>query len=52
MLDASADVSDAQTAQYCQNELGNTFLSAHITTGEYVARYNTLLFQTVMLLYS
>ena len=50
MLDTWADVSDAQTAQYCQNELGNTLLSAHITTGEYVARYITLLFQKVILL--
>ena len=35
IFDASADVSNAQTAQYCHSELGNTSFSAHITTVEY-----------------
>ena len=35
-----ADVSNAQTAQYCHSKLGNTLFSAHITTVEYVARYS------------
>ena len=40
MFDASADVSNAQTVQYCHSELGNTLCSAHITTVEYVASYS------------
>ena len=38
---ARADISDAQTVQYCHNELGNTLPLAHISTVEYVARYIT-----------
>ena len=44
MLDMWADISNSQ---YCHNKLGNT---AHIITGEYVARYITSLFQKVTLL--
>ena len=40
MFDTRADVSNAQTAQYCHSELGNTLFSAHTTTVEYVAHYN------------
>ena len=39
MLDMWADISDAQTAQYCHDELGNSLLLAHITTGEYVPHF-------------
>ena len=41
-----ADVNDAE---YIHNELDNTLLSAHIITGEYIARYITSLFQKVIL---
>ena len=47
-----ADVSNAQTAQYCHNELGSTLFLARITTGEHVVHYITLLFQKVILLRS
>ena len=47
MLNVGADVSEAE---YCHNELDNTLLSAHIITGEHIARYITLLFQKVILL--
>ena len=40
MFDVWADVSNAQTAQYCHIELGNTLFSAHITAVEYVALYS------------
>ena len=39
MLAMWADVSDAQTAQYCHDELGNSLLLPHITTGEYVPHF-------------
>ena len=54
MFDARADVSNAQTAQYCHSELGNTLFSAHITTVEYVTRYSyiTSLFPKLILLHS
>ena len=35
-----ADVSNAQTEQYCNSEFGNTLFSAHTTTVEYVTRYS------------
>ena len=40
MFDAWPDISNAQTAQYCHSELGNTLFSAHITTVEYVTCYS------------
>ena len=40
MFDVWVDVSNAQTAQYCHSEPGNTLFSAHITTVEYVASYS------------
>ena len=49
MLDAWTDISDTQIVQYIHNELDNTFFSARITTGEYVACYIALLFQKVIL---
>ena len=45
-------LSDAQTAQYCHSELGNTLLSAHVTIGEYIACYITSLFQRVIVLHN
>ena len=39
MFDVSADLVMHKT-RYCHSELGNTLFSAHITTVEYVARYN------------
>ena len=47
MLEVWAHVSDAR---YSHNELGNTLLSAHIITGEYVAHYFTSLIQKVILI--
>ena len=40
MFNAWADISNAQTAQYCHSELGNTLFSAYITIVEYVTRYS------------
>ena len=40
MFEAWADVSSAQTAQYCHSELGNTLFLAHIINVEYVAYYS------------
>ena len=45
MLDMWTDVRVAQIAQYYQNEHGNILLLAHITKGEYVACFITLLLQ-------
>ena len=41
-------LSNAQTAHHCHNELGNTLMLAHITTGECVVHYITSLFQQVV----
>ena len=52
MLDVWADISDAQTAKHCYNELGSTLISAQITTCKYVVHYITSLFQKVILLHN